>query len=156
MYFTHVPMGRKVMYLTLHPAPFPRGSIPGGDLSTIHCAPLNAPPLSLHPPGVAPLLPGTGESRVRGDLRGMLGAASVPPPEPCSAAPGPRGGDADRAGGAQRGRKSQRGRRFARSAQREAQPRPPLCALLRGAGGPGGSGSGSLHREGTEESLVQE
>lgn len=116
------------MYLTLHPAPFPRGSIPGGDLSTIPCAPLNAPPLSLHPPGVAPLLPGTGESRVRGDLRGMLGAASVPPPPSPAVlrrgragapqtAQEARSGGANRSGGgdlrAARSERRSPGRRFA-------------------------------------------
>lgn len=117
------------MYLTLHPAPFPRGTIPGGHLSTIPCSPLNARPLSLHPPGVAPLLPGTGESRVRGNLRGMLGAASVPPPSPAVLRRGRAGapqtaqearsvarGEPGRGGGDLRAARSERrspGRRFA-------------------------------------------
>lgn len=141
MYTTQVPVGRKVMYLTLHPAPFPRGTIPGGHLSTIPCSPLNARPLSLHPPGVAPLLPGTGESRVRGNLRGMLGAASVPPRAlQCCA-------------GAARGRRRPRRRRAALRgaspaagaaicAQRAARGAAPAAALRPSPRGWGSGGVG--------------
>lgn len=121
---------------------------PGGDLTA---TPTLRAPQTRHlspsvPRGSHPLLPATGDKprprKSPRDAGGSLGVPSRVPPQP------PRALQC-RAGAARGRRRPRRGRAALRGASPAAgaaicaQPRPQLCALLRGAGGPGGGVRGA-------------